>query len=128
MTGDLFPMKPTEKSIMLGIKQALSFKGWTVIRMPPSIYSGKGLADLYAIRHGISVWIEVKSPKGNLSRDQVWFGKRIEQAGGIYVVARSVDYAVECCENVLISMCAKNGDVGQTIRPAKGMRLMVDGK
>jgi hypothetical protein len=122
MTGNLFPIKVTEKSIMFGIKQALSFKGWRVVRMPPPIYAGKGLPDLYAVRNGISVWIEVKTMTGKLSREQAEFGRRISDAGGLYIVARSVEYAVECCDRIVIS----NG--GSAIVPGKGMKLSIDGK
>jgi hypothetical protein len=105
---------------MLGIIQALSFKGWRVFRMPPSIYSNKGIPDLCACKWGVTVWIEVKRNDGKLSPQQQRFGQMISDAGGLYIVARSVEYVVNCCERIVIS----NG--GSAIVPGKGMRLVVE--
>lgn len=90
-------MKRTEKSIMLGIQQALGMRGWRVLRVPPSIYSAKGWCDLIAIKDGRVLFIEVKSEKGKLSRDQEKFAQLIDEAGGEYIVARSEDYVVQVC-------------------------------
>jgi len=42
----------------------LRIKGWFVVNMFQSLGSYKGIADLYAIKEGRSVWIELKTPKG----------------------------------------------------------------
>lgn len=117
----MFNKKPqTEKSIMLGIMQALSFKGWRVFRLPPSIYSNKGIPDLCACRWGITVWIECKGQNGKLSPQQRRFGQMVDDAGGLYIVARSVEYAVKCCDLVMIDFD------GSVLVPRKGMRLKVE--
>lgn len=98
------PNKVTEKSIMLGIMQALGFKDWYVIRMPPSIYtSGKGIPDLYACKQGVSVWIEVKTEKGKLSPSQERITRLLDEAGATVIIARSVDYAIEKAEDAYIN-------------------------
>lgn len=50
-----------------------------------------GLADILLLKDGTLYGIEVKTPKGKQSADQMLFEKRIQSHGGIYVVARSVD-------------------------------------
>ena len=69
---------------------ALQFHGWFVFRVPPSLYGHKGLCDLIAVKNGHAVFIEVKTPKGKQTEDQKVFEMRLRQAGGIYVLARSV--------------------------------------
>lgn len=54
-------------------------------------YGQVGSADIIAIRGGICYGIEVKSPTGKLSEAQEAWGNRLARAGGIYVIARSVD-------------------------------------
>ena len=101
---------PTEKSIMLGIIQALGFKDWYVIRMPPSIYtSGKGIPDLYACKKGVSVWIEVKTPKGKLSPSQERITRLLDEAGANVIIARSVDYAIEKAEEAFGNKLQEGG-------------------
>jgi hypothetical protein len=114
------PPPETEKSIMLGIVSALSFKGWRCFRMPPSIYSQKGIADLCCLRWGITAWVEVKSAKGKLSPDQRRFGEMVSDAGGIYIVARSVEYAVRVTDHILIAHCK------EFLSPNKQTKLEVE--
>ncbi len=84
-------VKVTEKLVMNQIKFALMAYGWYVFRVPPSLYSEKGLCDLVAVKNGISVYIEAKGPKGEQSDDQKQFESRIRNAGAQYILARSVD-------------------------------------
>lgn len=49
-----------------------------------------GQSDIIAVINGQFIGIEVKTPKGVLSADQILFKKRLENAGGKYIVARSV--------------------------------------
>jgi Holliday junction resolvase len=84
---------------MLGIQQALAVRGWSVLRVPPSIYSAKGWCDLIAIKAGRVAFIEVKNETGRLSKDQEVFAKRIDYAGGTYIIARSEDYVLDILEN-----------------------------
>ena len=113
---------PSEKSIMLGIASALGYRGWLCLRVPPSIYSAKGWCDLIAIKWGMTVYIECKSERGKLSQDQRHFGDLITRAGGLYIVAKSVEFALQCLDVIEIEFN------GMTLKPCKGMRLVVDGK
>ena len=117
---------PTEKSIMLGIMSALGSLGWRVLRLPPSIYSGqKGVPDLLCIRWGIHAFIEVKSSIGKLSDQQRAYGELIDSAGGIYVVARNVDYAINILEAIEIAVFDDKGLKSRSMKPQRGMRLTV---
>lgn len=120
-------MKPkplTEKAIQIGIMQALGYKGWRVIKMPPSIYtSGKGIPDLLCMNWGVTVWIEVKTEKGKLSPTQEKMGNMITDAGGLYIVAKTVDFAVMCLENIQLEI-----GWNQYLVPSKDWRLTVEGK
>ena len=121
--------KETEKSLQVAIMTALGLRGWRCIKMPPSIYtSGKGIPDLLCMRDGITAWIEVKTEKGRLSPQQQRFGQMVDDAGGLYIVARSVDFAVRTLETVRISFFDKNGNQTLTVSPARGMRLTVSEK
>jgi len=51
----------------------------------------KGVPDITCIIDGKYIGIEVKTPRGKLSPAQEEFSDRIVEAGGIYLVAHSVD-------------------------------------
>lgn len=80
-----------ESDIQAQIKEYLLRKGWFVVKIHQSLGCVKGIADLYAIKNGRSVWIEVKTPNGRLSEHQERFWSDVVNHGGIYIVARSVD-------------------------------------
>ena len=50
-----------------------------------------GSPDIFVLKDGLLIGIEVKTPEGRVSKDQEAFGKRMELAGGKYLVARSVE-------------------------------------
>jgi hypothetical protein len=54
-------------------------------------YARKGVPDIIAIKGGVFYGIEVKTPAGHLSPEQHQFGRDLIIAGGLYVVARSID-------------------------------------
>jgi hypothetical protein len=58
-----------------------------------SKYAVKGMPDIMLIRKpgGRLFGIEVKTPTGKVSPDQVDFGRKIIEAGGECIVARSID-------------------------------------
>lgn len=51
-----------------------------------------GQSDIIAVLppHGRFIGIEVKTPTGRVSSDQILFKKRLESVGGMYIVARNV--------------------------------------
>jgi hypothetical protein len=53
-----------------------------------------GCPDIIGCYKGRFVGIEVKTPKGRQSDQQINFQAAVERAGGIYILARSVDDAV----------------------------------
>jgi hypothetical protein len=65
-----------------------------------SAYGGKarfvrfglpGGPDIFALKEGHLYAIEVKGPRGMQSRQQVVFQHEFEKAGGVYLVARSLE-------------------------------------
>lgn len=80
-----------EKDLQAAIRDYLRLMGWYVVKIHQSLGSHRGIADLYAIKNGRHVWIEVKTAKGVLSEHQAAFRDAIEQQGGTYIAARSVD-------------------------------------
>lgn len=65
--------KEKETTIQNRIRDFLSLNGWFVIRHQQSLGSLKGLSDLTAIKDGITVYIEVKTPRGVQSEYQKIF-------------------------------------------------------
>jgi hypothetical protein len=59
--------------------------------LKPRPFEVRGVADIFAIKDGISLWIEVKTKTGQQSVHQKLFQKNIEMNGGVYWVVRSVD-------------------------------------
>lgn len=58
-------------------------------------FGEKGASDIMAVARGRFVAIETKSAEARVSKDQLAWGARTERAGGRYVVARSLEEAVE---------------------------------
>lgn len=54
-------------------------------------YGSKGAPDIIVVANGKMIGIEVKTISGKLSDDQEAFGEALKAAGGIYIVARSLD-------------------------------------
>ena len=80
-----------ERDIQAQIRDYLRLKGWFVLKIHQSLGSYPGVADLYALKNGVSVWIEVKTPTGRLSKVQEQFGEAVTNHGGKYLVARNLD-------------------------------------
>ena len=53
-----------------------------------------GCPDIIGCYRGRFIGIEVKAPKGRQSDQQIKFQAAVERAGGIYILARSVNDAV----------------------------------
>ena len=89
-TSPVLP-KVTETMILRGIRDFLRVEGWYVIRNQMGLGCHRGMTDLTAVRAGQVVWIEVKTPQGRLSEDQEKFRRDIEEHGGNWLLARSVE-------------------------------------
>lgn len=80
-----------ETAIRRAITDFLRLHGWKVARIVQSALSEKGIPDLVAIRGGETVWIEVKTPTGRLSKYQEAWLQDLENHGGWWIVARSIE-------------------------------------
>lgn len=89
------PLGLKESDIQVQIKHYLQMNGWFVVKIHQSLGSYKGIADLYALKNGKHVWIEVKTANGRQSEHQWYFQRDIEAFGGKYIIARSVDDVME---------------------------------
>lgn len=92
-----------QRQIMLGIQQE-----WpTALIKRQNTGAGKdhagnfvrfgvpGQGDLACVIFGLAVEVEVKTPTGRQSKVQKNYQAALERAGGIYVLARSVEEALE---------------------------------
>lgn len=83
--------KLPESQIQSLIIQMLRQFGWFVVKIHQSLGSYKGIADLYALKDGRNIWIEVKTLRGRLSEHQERFRDDVGAHGGEFIVARSID-------------------------------------
>jgi Holliday junction resolvase len=82
----------TESQIQTDIKDYLTWSGWFVFKIhQQGKYCFRGITDLIAIKNGLTIYVEIKTPKGRLSDDQISFMENIKNHGGIHIVARSLD-------------------------------------
>ena len=84
-------MTANETAIRKQIQDYLRWTGWFVYYNLAGLGSYPGLSDLVAVRGGRVVHIEVKTPKGVQSDKQKRFQRKLEAAGGEYILARSVE-------------------------------------
>lgn len=84
-----------EADIKKIITDYLQLTGWLVIRMPPSIYSSKGIPDLYVLKGGRGIWLEVKSYRGKLTYEQAMFGRSIREHGGEWHLVMSLEDVIK---------------------------------
>lgn len=81
-----------EKDIRRSIKDFLKKTGWFVFPVfQGGMYSYPGISDYIAVRDGIVLFIEVKNERGNQSPDQKNFENNVNDHGGVYFVARSIE-------------------------------------
>ena len=90
--------KLTEADIQRQIKEYLQWHGWFVVKIHQSLGSYRGIADLYALKNGQHVWIEVKTSTGRLSEHQEKFKQDVLSHGGKYIVARRIEDVEHLCK------------------------------
>lgn len=103
-------MKSTEKSTQAAILDYLKLRGIFHYRQNTGAFSTSspitgnsrfvrfgfpGASDIVAVWKGQYVAIEVKDVKGRLNENQERFKEALEYAGGVYVLARSLDDVTE---------------------------------
>jgi hypothetical protein len=92
------PFKPPGPEAMLtkSVRQLLTAAGIFHYKNFGGLGSPPGLPDITGcLKDGRGFWIELKAPRGVTSPAQQDFIKRINQAGGIAFVARSIDDVIE---------------------------------
>lgn len=60
-------------------------------------FAKPGAPDIVCVINGIYVGIEVKNERGEQSQAQVDFEHELRRAGGIYVLARSLNDVIKVC-------------------------------
>src|SRR3990167_6222466 len=90
--------KPTQKAILqyLTMRRIFHWKNNTVgiYKKTTDSYipsQAVGSPDIFAVKDGRIIGIEVKDIKGAQSEHQKAFQAGLEKAGGIYILARSLD-------------------------------------
>lgn len=84
-------MPTPEQKIKKQIKDYITRIGgfWSIVQGGP--YSKPGDPDLICCVDGRYIGIEAKTPTGKPTELQLQRGREIEQAGGIWILARSVE-------------------------------------
>ncbi len=82
---------PTETQVRAEVREYLQWSGWFVFYLLQGLGSYPGLSDLVAAKDGRVVFIELKRPTGKQSEKQRAFQRKLEAAGGEYIIARGVD-------------------------------------
>ena len=80
-----------ETALKAGVKEWLSLHGWLHYPLAESRYGVKGLPDRIAVKNGRTVYIECKSPRGELSEWQQVRQREITEAGALYLLVRDLD-------------------------------------
>jgi len=81
----------SESEIRRQVQDYLRWNGWFVYYNLQGLGCYPGLSDLVAVRASRVVHIEIKRPTGRQSEKQKDFQRKLEAAGGEYVLARGID-------------------------------------
>ena len=90
--------KTPEGMLKASIRQLLDTVGIFHYNAWGGPMSPKGVPDLICCQNGRMIGIEVKTKMGRVSPEQIEFIKRINDAGGLAFVARSLDDVIEKLE------------------------------
>ena len=77
----------TESQFQSAIIQFAKLRGWSVYHTHNSRRSEKGFPDLCLVREKV-LFREVKTDKGRLSKEQIAWGKRLQEAGADFAIWR----------------------------------------
>ena len=113
-------MKSTEKETQRAILAWLKDNGIFAWRTNSGVdrsqgrfirYGTPGAGDITAVIRGVHVEIEVKDIKKSAKQNenQVKHQKELEQAGGVYILARSLDDVIERLTNTRVQFCIGDG-------------------
>ncbi len=84
-------MKQSHSLLQKSVRQALHLAGWFTVPIKAGLGTYKGLADLYAIRNGRQIWIEIKCGNDKLSPHQIRFACDIQRQKGEYGIVRNFE-------------------------------------
>ena len=97
--------KSTEKETQAAVIEYLTYKGIFHYRNNSGAFKTEsggfyrmgmaGAPDIICVVEGVYVGLEIKDVKGKLNENQILFKERLEKAGGIYLVIRSIDEVIE---------------------------------
>jgi Holliday junction resolvase-like predicted endonuclease len=88
----------------------------------------RGICDLIALKDGVTIYIEVKAPKGKLSPHQEAFARKIDEHGGLFIVARNSGTVERAVKNLRLELCGKDGKAAIAITDHKGMKVATAGQ
>lgn len=81
-----------ESEIKDKCKKWLDKNGWFSFNIhQQGKYCHRGISDRIAVKDGQVVFIEYKTYKGEQSEYQIEFQRQITEAGGMYIIVRSVE-------------------------------------
>jgi hypothetical protein len=80
-----------ESVILSAVREHLRQQGYLTIRHQACLGSHPGLSDLTAVRDGVTLYVECRTPRGRLSAAQERFQRDVEAHGARYIVACSVE-------------------------------------
>ena len=91
-------MRVTENNITKAVRQYLRIRGIEHFKHWGGPLSEKGVADIIGCYKGRFLAIEIKTDKGVVSDHQKNFLDRVTKAGGLALVARSIDDVINFLE------------------------------
>lgn len=91
MATDTKKKKKPESEIQGAVRKLLEMDGWYVIRHQQGMGCHKGLSDLSAIKNGITIYVEIKTPRGVQSDYQKDFQADVESHGAKYIICRDAE-------------------------------------
>ena len=85
----------TEHALTLGIRQLLKYHRVWHFKHWGGPMGEKGVSDIIGCKDGRFLAIEIKTEKGRVTPHQQRFLDRVNEAGGVAFVARSIEDVVE---------------------------------
>ena len=90
-----------ERDIVKEVRAAAQARGWRVIKMHGNLYTESGVSDLICVKDGRVAFLEVKTPRGRLTK---WQRAFIEEMRDVYgttaEVVRSAGDAVAVLDGI----------------------------
>lgn len=83
---------PTPETIIKrNVKKYLLWRKWFVFSVLQGLGAYPGISDMIAVKGGFVLFIELKTPTGKQSDDQIEFERLVREHGGEYLIIRSLD-------------------------------------